>query len=95
MPVAGAGVERNALGVKGLPDGIHQNIRILRADFPGAVVQDLLLFVGLLLRQRYQIAAENHVLRLHGNAHAQSLQGRSSRIAPAGIIAQNGQIGNI
>ena len=78
MPVAGAGVKANAVGIELRTDGIHENVRILRGDFAGAVVQDGFLFVGLPLRQGYDVAAENHIVGLHGNAHAQSFQRRSS-----------------
>ena len=95
VPVAGAGIELEGLVVEMLPDGIHKHIRIRRGDFPGAVVQDGLFPVGLPLRQGDEIAAEDHIVFLHGDPHAQSLQGRSPGVILRRVIAQHREVGHI
>ena len=95
IPVAGAGVELKFFRVEFLPDGLHENMGILGGDLPGAVIQNGLFRVGLLLRQGHQIHPKGHILRLHGNVQAQRLQGGAAGIAHPGVIAQDGQIGNI
>ena len=78
MAVAGAGVVLKFVAVEILPDGVHQNVRVGGGDFAGAVVKNGLFGVGLFLGQGYDVAAQNDVRRLHGDADTQCFQGRSS-----------------
>ena len=74
VAVAGAGIKLNGVTVECVPDGVHQNIGIPGGNFTGAVVDDGLFPVGLLLTEGDDITAENHVVRVHRNADTQRLQ---------------------
>ena len=78
VAVAGAGVILKLVAVEILPDGVHQNVRVGGGNFAGAVVKNGLFGVGLFLGQGYDVAAQNDVRRLHGDADTQCFQGRSS-----------------
>ena len=95
MAIAGAGVELELPAVEVLPDGVHQNIGIGGGDLSGAVVQNGLFRIGLLLGQGHQIAAEHHIVRLHLYAHAERLQRRPAGKVRQRIIAHNGQVGHL
>ena len=95
VAVAGAGVVLKFVAVEGFPNGVHQNVRVGGGDFAGAVVKNGLFGVGFFLGQRYDVAAQNDVRRLHGDAYAQCFQRRSSGVTDGGIVAQNGQVGHV
>ena len=95
VAVAGAGVVLKFVAVEGFPNGVHQNVSVGGGDFAGAVVKNGLFGVGLFLGQGYDVAAQNDVRRLHGDAYAQCFQRRSSGVTDGGIVAQNGQVGHV
>ena len=95
MPVAGAGIELNCLGIEGGADSIHQHIRVFCRNFTRAVVQNGLFRIGLLFGEGNNVGAENHVIRLHLYPNAERFQGRSTRVRSFGIVAQHGKIGYV
>ena len=95
MAVAGACVELKFPAVEFLTDGLHQDIGVGGGNFAGTVIQDGLVGIRFVFRQRYQVAPEDHVIRLHVNADTQGLQGRSSGEVRPGVVAHHGQVGNL
>ena len=95
MAVAGTGMELDLVGIESLPDGIHQNVRVLRGDLAGRVVQDGLFFIGLILCDGDDVAPQHHIGVRHLHTHAEGFQRRPAGIILFGIVTQHREVCHI
>ena len=91
----GASMGLEGFVVEAGANGVHEDIRVFGGNLAGAVVKNGLIFIAFFLPQGHQVAAEDDIVRLHVHADAEGFQRRSTGKYFFGVIAHDGQIGNL